>query len=83
MAQSAICDSSVSFTNIAEFHSVPSRVRFGVTRKHGALTKVVKATVSVRSLDCAVEDEMTFDEIVSTDTLADRVSRQRTGGSSL
>ena len=42
--------------------------------KHvGTVTKVTKESVFVQWHDCAVEDEMKFDEIVSTGKFADKV----------
>jgi hypothetical protein len=49
----------------------------------GAVTYVTEESVLVQRLVCAVEDEMTFDEIVSTGIFADKVSRQRTMGRTL
>ena len=39
----------------------------------GTVTKVTKVSVFVQWHDCAVEDEMTFDELVSTGTFADKI----------
>ena len=39
----------------------------------GTVSKVTKESVFVQWHDCAVEDEMTFDELVSTGTFADKI----------
>ena len=39
----------------------------------GTVTKVMQETVLVQWHDCAVEDEMSFDELISTGTFADKV----------
>lgn len=39
----------------------------------GTVTKVTKESVFVQWHDCAVEDEMTFAELVSTGTFVDKV----------
>ena len=39
----------------------------------GTISRVTAESVFVQWHDCAVEDEMTFDELVSTGTFADKV----------
>jgi hypothetical protein len=39
----------------------------------GVVTRVTQESVFVQWLDCAVEDEMKFDELTSTGTFADKV----------
>ena len=43
----------------------------------GTVTRVTKASVFVQWHDCAVEDEMNFDELVSTGTFAECSGRGR------
>jgi hypothetical protein len=45
----------------------------GWPRQAGTVTKVMADSVFVQWDDCAVEDEMTFDELVSTGTFSDIV----------
>ena len=39
----------------------------------GVVTRVTQESVFVQWLDCAVEDEMKFDELISTGAFADKV----------